>query len=96
MEYCQLQGDDEHVVPLCIETLKDGHSVLIFCPTKNWCERLAETVAREMYNLLRNPAVAVPLVGRQCKAGQKFLIEVFVKNQLKEICHTFFYQEKNC
>lgn len=56
---CCFQGDDEHVVPLCLETLQDGHSVLIFCPTKNWCERLAETVARELYNLLRNPDVAI-------------------------------------
>ncbi|KAL4233021.1 hypothetical protein ACF0H5_007707 [Mactra antiquata] len=49
-----VKGDDEHVIPLCIETIKDGHSILIFCPTKNWCEKLAETVAREFYNLLRN------------------------------------------
>jgi len=59
------------VVPLCIETLRDGHSVLIFCPTKNWCERLAETVARELYNLLRNPAMAVPMCN---KDGKYYLV----------------------
>ena len=53
------QGDDDHVVPLCIETIREGHSILIFCPTKNWCEKLSETVAREFYNLLRNPQMAV-------------------------------------
>lgn len=47
------KGDTDHVVPLCLETLNDGHSVLIFCPTKNWCEKLAETIAREFYGILK-------------------------------------------
>ena len=52
------------MVPLCIETIREGHSILIFCPTKNWCEKLSETVARELYNLLKNPEVAVPGKGK--------------------------------
>lgn len=51
------KGDTDHVVPLCLETLGDGHSVLIFCPTKNWCEKLAETIAREFYGILKKAAV---------------------------------------
>lgn len=51
------KGDTDHVVPLCLETLRDGHSVLIFCPTKNWCEKLAETIAREFYGILKKAAV---------------------------------------
>ncbi|XP_062599884.1 DNA polymerase theta-like, partial [Saccostrea cucullata] len=47
------KGDTDHVIPLCLETLGGGHSVLIFCPTKNWCEKLAETIAREFYNILK-------------------------------------------
>ncbi|KAK3098715.1 hypothetical protein FSP39_022356 [Pinctada imbricata] len=47
------KNDEDHVIPLCLEMLKDGHSTLIFCPTKNWCEKLCETVARELYGLLR-------------------------------------------
>ncbi|XP_068756266.1 DNA polymerase theta-like [Montipora capricornis] len=39
-------GDDDHVIPLCKETIVEGHSVLVFCPTKNWCEKLAESIAR--------------------------------------------------
>ncbi|XP_028300327.1 DNA polymerase theta isoform X2 [Gouania willdenowi] len=46
-----VKGDDEHVVSLCYETVRDGHSVLLFCPSKNWCEKLADTIAREFYNL---------------------------------------------
>lgn len=41
-----VSGDDDHVIPLCKETIVEGHSVLVFCPTKNWCEKLAETIAR--------------------------------------------------
>uniref|UniRef100_A0A8C0IZ66 DNA polymerase theta n=1 Tax=Chelonoidis abingdonii TaxID=106734 RepID=A0A8C0IZ66_CHEAB len=47
----QVKGDEDHVVSLCYETLRDGHSVLLFCPSKNWCEKLADIIAREFYNL---------------------------------------------
>ncbi|XP_018429530.1 PREDICTED: DNA polymerase theta-like, partial [Nanorana parkeri] len=47
----QAKGDDDHIVSLCYETIRDGHSILIFCPSKNWCEKLVDTIAREFYNL---------------------------------------------
>ncbi|XP_062391805.1 DNA polymerase theta [Sardina pilchardus] len=47
----QVKGDDDHVVSLCFETIQDGHSVLLFCPSKSWCEKLADSIAREFYNL---------------------------------------------
>ncbi|XP_044856994.1 DNA polymerase theta [Mauremys mutica] len=47
----QVKGDEDHVVSLCYETIRDGHSVLLFCPSKNWCEKLADIIAREFYNL---------------------------------------------
>uniref|UniRef100_A0A3P8PU19 DNA polymerase theta n=1 Tax=Astatotilapia calliptera TaxID=8154 RepID=A0A3P8PU19_ASTCA len=46
-----VKGDDDHVVSLCYETAREGHCVLLFCPSKNWCEKLADTIAREFYNL---------------------------------------------
>ncbi|XP_066501215.1 DNA polymerase theta isoform X2 [Hoplias malabaricus] len=46
-----VKGDDDHIVSLCFETVQAGHSVLLFCPSKNWCEKLADSVAREFYNL---------------------------------------------
>uniref|UniRef100_A0A8C8S5R2 DNA polymerase theta n=1 Tax=Pelusios castaneus TaxID=367368 RepID=A0A8C8S5R2_9SAUR len=45
------KGDEDHIVSLCYETTCDGHSVLVFCPSKNWCEKLADIIAREFYNL---------------------------------------------
>ncbi|KAM8975158.1 LOW QUALITY PROTEIN: DNA polymerase theta [Pelodytes ibericus] len=47
----QVKGDEDHIVSLCYETVQGGHSILIFCPSKNWCEKLADTIAREFYNL---------------------------------------------
>ncbi|XP_077202429.1 DNA polymerase theta isoform X2 [Paroedura picta] len=46
-----VKGDEDHVVSLCYETVQDGHSVLIFCPSKNWCEKLANIIAREFCSL---------------------------------------------
>lgn len=48
------KDDADHVIPLCLETVKGGHSVLVFCPTKNWCEKLSESIAKEFYMILKN------------------------------------------
>ncbi|CAK9816398.1 DNA polymerase theta [Anthophora quadrimaculata] len=47
----ELTMDSDDIFHLCIETISDGHSVLIFCPTKNWCEKLAEQIAATFYKL---------------------------------------------
>ncbi|KAM8819926.1 DNA polymerase theta [Eudromia elegans] len=67
----QLKGDEDHVVSLCYETVCDGHSVLLFCPSKNWCEKLADGIAREFYNLqqaessAKNSALSPVVVDRE-------------------------------
>ncbi|XP_049641821.1 DNA polymerase theta [Suncus etruscus] len=80
----QVKGDEDHVVSLCYETIRDNHSVLIFCPSKKWCEKLADTIAYEFYNL-RHQAKG--------KLGSSELLPVFVEhkgileviNQLKRL-----------
>lgn len=40
-----INGDNEGIIPLCVDTITEGNSVLIFCPTKIWCEKLSNTIA---------------------------------------------------
>ncbi|XP_017766865.1 PREDICTED: DNA polymerase theta-like [Eufriesea mexicana] len=49
----ELTMDSDDILQLCIETISDGHSVLIFCPTKNWCEKLAKQIAAAFCNIGR-------------------------------------------
>ncbi|KAL0124938.1 hypothetical protein PUN28_006657 [Cardiocondyla obscurior] len=50
-ELQELKVDVDNVLQLCIETISTGHSVLIFCPTKKWCEKLAEQIATAIFKL---------------------------------------------
>nr|CAD7409223.1 unnamed protein product [Timema poppensis] len=43
-----IQNDPDHLIYLCLEAILAGHSSLIFCPTKVWCEKLAQHVAQEL------------------------------------------------
>ncbi|XP_008057686.1 DNA polymerase theta, partial [Carlito syrichta] len=80
----QVKGDEDHVVSLCYETICDNHSVLLFCPSKKWCEKLADIIAREFYNLhhqaegLVKPSELPPVI-----LEQKDLLEVM--NQLRHL-----------
>ena len=40
-----IPGDEDDVLLICSEWTSKGHSVLVFCPTKAWCESLATTLA---------------------------------------------------
>ncbi|UYV70409.1 POLQ [Cordylochernes scorpioides] len=54
LDHCPLQfpADPDHTIQLALEPLlAGGHGVLVFCPTKNWCEQLAQNLAREIYRL---------------------------------------------
>ncbi|CAN8007195.1 unnamed protein product [Ixodes pacificus] len=41
-----LPDDPEGLLQLCLETWLEGHAVLLFCPTRAWCEALALALAR--------------------------------------------------
>ncbi|KYN42028.1 Helicase POLQ-like protein [Trachymyrmex septentrionalis] len=51
IESQELGTDVDNILQLCIETISAGHSVLIFCPTKKWCEKLAEQIATAFFKL---------------------------------------------
>lgn len=40
-----IPGDEDDILIISQEQILKGHSVLIFCPTKAWCENLASTLA---------------------------------------------------
>ena len=40
-----LTNDEQDIIGLCQETVMGGHSVLVFCPTKQWCETLARSIS---------------------------------------------------
>ncbi|XP_067619568.1 DNA polymerase theta isoform X2 [Eurosta solidaginis] len=53
-QFPTFQNDPDHVAQLCIETLLEGCSVIIFCPSKDWCENLANQLANTIQALLSN------------------------------------------
>lgn len=46
-----LENENGSVLNICLETIKEGCSVLIFCMTKNRCESLAQSIAATFFNL---------------------------------------------
>lgn len=47
----ELGTDTDNILQLCLETIKDSCSVLIFCPTKNWCENLALQISSAFFKI---------------------------------------------
>ncbi|KOB71427.1 putative DNA polymerase theta [Operophtera brumata] len=74
-------NESDSVVNICLETIKESCSILIFCMTKNRCENLAQTIASSFYNL----------GSRQCEFGS------VLRSQLKtESISEVLEQLKNC
>ncbi|XP_017142193.2 DNA polymerase theta isoform X1 [Drosophila miranda] len=48
-----LTNDSDHVAQLCIETLLEGCSVIVFCPSRDWCESLAVQLAIAIHGLIK-------------------------------------------
>ena len=46
-----LPNDTDNISWMCLETLIESHSVLVFCPIKSWVESLAETIAGDFYQV---------------------------------------------
>ncbi|CAH0729305.1 unnamed protein product, partial [Brenthis ino] len=44
-----IEGD--YVLSLCLETIKEGCSILIFCMTKNRCENLAQSISSSFFKM---------------------------------------------
>uniref|UniRef100_A0A8C4ISJ4 DNA polymerase theta n=1 Tax=Dicentrarchus labrax TaxID=13489 RepID=A0A8C4ISJ4_DICLA len=71
-----IKGDDDHIVSLCYETVREGRSVLLFCPSKNWCEKLADSIAREFYNLRHAGTLEITSEPQPVSLDQEGLVDV--------------------
>lgn len=47
----ELEMDTDNILQLCLETIFDSCSVLIFCPTKKWCESLSQQIAMAFWKI---------------------------------------------
>ncbi|XP_060523529.1 DNA polymerase theta isoform X2 [Cylas formicarius] len=75
----ELGTDTDGILQLCLETIKDNCSVLIFCPTKNWCENLANQIASAFYKIGNSQNLLGELLRYQIKSN--LILEVL--EQLK-------------
>lgn len=48
-KFAQFGTDTDGVGQLCVETMLEGCSVIVFCPSKDWCESLSTHVAGYVY-----------------------------------------------
>ena len=48
-----LPKDTDQISWLCLQTVLQSHSVLLFCPNKNWVEKLSEALATDFFNVGR-------------------------------------------
>lgn len=49
--YSAIENDQDNIAQLCIETITNSAAVIVFCPSKDWCESLAIHVAQNIYKL---------------------------------------------
>uniref|UniRef100_A0A8D8F6T3 DNA polymerase theta n=1 Tax=Culex pipiens TaxID=7175 RepID=A0A8D8F6T3_CULPI len=52
-EFGEVGRDQDQVAQLCLETILEGCSVIVFCPSKDWCEKLALHLAEFIYKALK-------------------------------------------
>lgn len=52
-EFGEVGRDQDQVAQLCLETILEGCSVIVFCPSKDWCEKLALHLGEFIYKSLK-------------------------------------------
>ncbi|XP_012557615.2 DNA polymerase theta isoform X1 [Hydra vulgaris] len=86
--YGGIKGDEEGIIPLCVETIVEGNSVLIFCPTKNWCEKLSETISEYF---LQNPmgiSFKTSSESNHKKSGFPLISKVLIEDVIEQLQRT--------
>ncbi|ODN05968.1 DNA polymerase theta [Orchesella cincta] len=63
----QIEGDTDHIIYLALETVLNGFSVLIFCPTKALVETTAERIADQFFKIGNPYKTKYPEVGEKLR-----------------------------
>ncbi|CAL8106804.1 unnamed protein product [Orchesella dallaii] len=79
----QLKGDTDDIVYLALETVLNGFSVLIFCPTKALVEITAERIAEQFFKIGDKDKTQFPEVGEELRKKLNREKIITVLNQLK-------------
>ncbi|XP_066246789.1 DNA polymerase theta-like [Euwallacea similis] len=78
-----VEVDTDFILQLCLEVIRDSYSVLIFCPTKKWCESLAQQLSQAFFKIGNSQTTLGELLRTQIKSD--LIMEVL--EQLK-LCPT--------
>lgn len=68
-DYSIIENDQDNISQLCIETIVNSASVIVFCPSKDRCESLAFQLAQNIYKLGKS----------QTSIGEKIRKEINMK-----------------
>ena len=52
-------NDTDEICQLAMETIMDNCQLIIFCPSKEWCEQLSQNLARGIYNMRKKKVKAI-------------------------------------
>lgn len=58
-EIFKISKDNDHIAQLCLETIIESYSVIIFCPSKDWCETLAIHIASSIYSVCKSKETTI-------------------------------------
>lgn len=98
-EYAAIGNDQDNIAQLCIETITNSAAVIVFCPSKDWCESLAKHVALNIYKLGKSQTpigekirkeINMPLIEevkahlRNTPAGLYFYFKILHFSELEE------------
>lgn len=50
-DYQQFLKDPDNIGQMCVETILEGGSVIVFCPSKDWCESLSQHLSKFIHSI---------------------------------------------
>lgn len=83
-EYQVLSKDPDNIGRMCVETILENGSVIVFCPSKDWCETLANHLAKCIYVICNSQTTDI---GAKMRVQIKPSLIEETKSQLKN-CST--------